>query len=259
METNKSNIPGGKAIEVDYETIIHNLTSLFTVVMPSHESFLEMSDHIHAPISECSSSQTQLKLDREVSESLSQDIEKTKNNSRQVNSIVQQFLNFAESGKSSMTGKPVVMSGDTAKIAAVSPVLNTLIKLEWLACICQENSIALDNLSTVLENGQHIWNLFPAAIYSSLDCLIQLSILWRLFGAYINVQAFASGKTDDTLVDHGNPQVVQAKIEISSMLEMRKEIMGSQNTSPVPVTEILLDIIIPVMKVMDQVTRPMSK
>lgn len=250
---------GGGAVEVDYDNIINNLTSLYTVVAPSHGSLLDTSDMIHAPASVSSTPpQQHIKLDREVSQILSHDIENTKGNNRQIDSILRQFLSFAAGGKSSSeAGGITLTSGNnntTAKLAATTPVLDTLTKLEWTAHICQENSVALDNLSTVLESGQQIWNLFPAAIFSTLDCLVQLSILWRLFGAYIDVQALASGKTDDALLDHENPQVVHAKQEIANMLETRQKITGfdaKSNKVPVPATEILLDIIIPVMKAID--------
>nr|AKS10605.1 wsv023-like protein [Metopaulias depressus WSSV-like virus] len=253
---NNDNKIAGGAVEVDCENIINNLVSLFGVVAPSHGSLLDMSDMVHAPASVSSSPpQQHLKLDREVCQILSQDIENMKSNNKQIDSILRQFLGFAESGKSSKAGGVTITSGDTARLAAATPVLDTLTKLEWTARICQENTVALDSLSTVLESGQQIWNMFPAAIYSSLDCMIQLSVLWRLFGAYVNVQALASGKTDDALLDHENPQVVHAKQEIASMLETRQKIIGSNakyNKIPVPVTEILLDVIIPVMKVINE-------
>lgn len=249
-----SNETGGGAVEVDYDNIINNLISLFTVVAPSHASLLDMSDMVHAPASVSSSPlQQHMKLDREVCQILSQDIENTKSNNKQIDSILRQFLDFAGSGNLSKEGGIKTTSGDTAKLAAGTAVLDTVTKLEWMAHICQENSVALDNLSILLESGQQIWNLLPAAIYSSLDCMIQLSILWRLFGAYVNLQALASGKRNESLLDHENPQVVHAKQEIASMLEMRQKITGSDaNKAPVPITEILLDVIIPVIKTINE-------
>ena len=253
------NKPAGGSVEVDYDNIINNLTSLFTVVAPSHGSLLDMSDMVYATTSASSSLPEQhIKLDREVCDILNQDIENLKSNNKQIDSILRQFLGFMGSGKSSGAGGITITSGDTAKLAATTRVLDTLTKLEWTAHICQENSVGLDSLSTVLESKHLIWNLFPAAIYSSLDCMIQLSILWKLFGAYINVQALANGQTDDALLDNENPQVVHAKQEIASVLEMRQNIVGfdiKSNKAPVPVTEILLNVIIPVMKAINEKLR----
>nr|BDT63456.1 MAG: wsv023-like protein [Sesarmops intermedium nimavirus]GBG35612.1 wsv023-like protein [Sesarmops intermedium nimavirus] len=251
-------MPTGGAVEVDYDSIINDIVSLYDVPAPSHGSLLDMSDMVYTPTSVSSSPpQKRIKLDREVCQILSQDIEKMKSNNAQIDSIMKQFLVFAGSSKSSEVGggtdtaatsskssSSSQIIGDTAKLAVTTPVLNTLTKLEWMVHICHENSVALDSLSTVLENKQHIWNMFPVAIYDSLDCMIQLCILWKLFGAYVNVQALGSGRTDDTLLDHENPQVVHAKQEINSMLEIRKKIRDPD----VPITEILLDVIIPVIK-----------
>nr|BDV50216.1 MAG: wsv023-like protein [Chiromantes dehaani nimavirus] len=260
-------MPTGGAVEVDYDNIINNIVSLYDVSAPSHGSLLDMSDMVYTPTSVSSSPpQKRIKLDREVCQILSKDIEKVKSNNAQIDSIMKQFLVFAGSSKSSEVGGGTdtaatssksssqaggIIIGDTAKLAAMTPVLNTLTKLEWMVHICHENSVALDSLSTVLENKQHIWNMFPVAIYDSLDCMIQLCILWKLFGAYVNVQALGSGRTDDTLLDHENPQVVHAKQEINSMLEIRKKFRDLD----VPITEILLDVIIPVMKTIHEKLR----
>lgn len=257
---NNINKHRGGAVEVDYDNIIDKLTSLITVVVPSHGSLLDISDMVHAPASVSSSPpQQHIKLDREVCETLSQDIEKTKDNNKLIDSILRQFLDFAGSNKPpetrGMGGNDTggtTITGDTAKLAASTSVLNPLTKMEWMAHICNENSVALDNLSTVLESRQQIWNLFPKAIYCSLDCMVHLFILWRQFGAYVNVQALASGKTDDALLDHDNPQVVHARQEIRRLLEMRKKL-----TEAVPVTEILLDLIIPVVKAIEEKQCPL--
>ena len=243
----------GGAVKVDYENVISNIVSLFTVVAPSHGSLLDISDMIHTTDS-TSPPQPHIKLDREVCDLLSRDFENMKNNNKKIESILKQFLNFAGSGKPSQIEKGInITSGLTAKLAATTPILDSLTKLEWVAHICGENSVGVESLSTVLESGQQIWNLIPALVYCSLDCFNQLYIIWTLFGGYVNPLALGSGKTNNAaLLDHENPQVVHAKQEIARVLEMRQNIMGSANKAPVPITEILLDIIIPVMKAINE-------
>ena len=239
------------ALEVDYDNIINKLTSLISVVKPCHASILDTSDLIHAPNSVTTDRpQQHLKLDGEVCQMLSSDIERTDECNDQIGSILRNFLDFA--GAESKGAGPTAstrIEGETARLAATTQILDTFTKLEWLACICQENSVAVSNLSVALESGHRIWNLFPKAIYSSLDCMIQLTILWKLFGGYIDLQALASGKSNAVLT-HDNPQVVHAKNEVSALLEMRKKMMGfgPESEAPVPVTEILSTVILPVMK-----------
>ena len=237
-----------EAIHVDKDNIMNKLVSLMTIIRPSRASILDTSEMIHALTSV---SEEPIKLDGEVCQILSKDIEKARDNNDQIDSILRQFLNFAADVRApgAAAAASTRIKGETAKLAEATPILDPFTKLEWMARICQENSIAVNNLSMVLESGQQIWNLFPAAIYSSFDCLIQILILWILFGAYIDVQALASGKSNAVLV-HDNPQVTHATMEITALLEMRQKVMGSdlESKAPVPVTEILSDIILPVMK-----------
>lgn len=244
------------AVEVDYDSIISKLTSLFTLVEPSQASILDTSNMIHAPNSGSANPvQQHIKLDGEVCQILSRDIENTKNSNDKIESILRQFLNFAAESnegadmKRAGAATSARVEGETARLVTAAPILDPFTKLEWVARICQENSVAVNNLSMFLESGQQVWNLFPVAVYSSLDCMIQLTILWKLFGAYIDVQALASGKSSAVL-SHDNPQVVHAKQEIAAMLQMRRDTMGSdlKSKAPVPVTVILSDVIIPVMK-----------
>lgn len=243
-------------IEVDVDNVVNKLVSLYSVIAPSGGSILDTSDMIHAPSSISSNPQNPcIKLDSEVCQMLSKDIEETKNSTNQIEIILKQFFRFAESsgaqGASPSSSSP--LKGETKNLAASVKILDTTTKLDWLAHICQENGVTVDNLASVLESSQLVWNLFPAAIYASLDCMLQMSIMWKLIGAYVDLKGLAEGKSD-AILPHDNPIVVHAKQEITTLLETRLKIIGSDNKAraPVPVTEILLDIIVPVLRTINE-------
>nr|BDT62982.1 MAG: wsv023-like protein [Trachysalambria curvirostris nimavirus] len=242
------------AVEIDHAKIINDLTSLLSVVDPPASSILDSGNMIRAPGSESAEpSQPYIKLDREVCNIISKDIEAVTNNNKTVDTILAQFLAFAE-GSSESSSKvlpsspPPPSRQSVTGIAASTTILSPLIKLEWLACICTENKVAVENLSETLDSGHQFWKLFPSALYATFDSMIQLLILWMKLGSQIDLEALASGK-GNVMLPNTDPQVIHTGTGIESLLATRKRILSY--SSQVPVTEILRDIIIPVLKAID--------
>nr|GBG35442.1 wsv023-like protein [Metapenaeus ensis nimavirus] len=257
------------AIEVDHDKIINELTSLLSIASTPASLIRDTGNMIHAPLSiSAEPSQAQIKLDRETCQILERDIEASKSHSKIISGIVQQLLSFTEGANaaaaaaaaadndtstpppssSSLLSSPNLSSGATKDIAASSTILNTLTKLEWLACICKENSVGLENLTSALASGDHIWTLVPSALYVTFDSMIQLLILWKKLGSRIDLRALVSGKPHAVLPDT-DPQVTHVNTEITALLATRQAIL--HENSRVPITEILLDVLIPVLKVIE--------
>ena len=210
-----------------------------------------------------------IKLDRGVTQMIAKDIESTKDNIITLNNIITQLLQFSKSSSVEAVKKDAAAaaagadgaaeaqltfapSGTVTSIANTIEILNTRTKLEWLACICQENKVGVENLSIALRSGQQIWTTFTSAVYSSLDCMYQIIILWKLLGSYIDLKSLTSG-SPYAVLDHNHPQVVHARAEIQSILNKRAKIVDIHRDpgEDVPITAILSDFILPILKPME--------
>nr|BDT63521.1 MAG: wsv023-like protein [Pasiphaea japonica whispovirus] len=258
-------------VELDYSQIISNITSLLSVADPPQNLIIDTNESLSANESynnnQVGKGLGQIKLDRSVCQVIAKDIESVKNNNAEIDAIIKQILYFTDSTndissedctqnikkkedeKQRETKSLSSFKGVSAHLARKVPVLDTITKLDWLARICQENQVGLDNLNAAIGSKQQIWTTFPAAVMATLDCLYNLDILWKLIGAYIDIEAVANGQPD-TVLPHNNPQVQHVKEEISIMLQIRQKIIGVGNhsTPPVPITVLLSDKIIPILR-----------
>lgn len=213
-----------------------------------------------------------IKLDRDVTQMIAKDIESTKDNVITLNNIIAQLLQFSKSSSTDAVKEDnnntaavaagangvaevqpsFTPSGTVTSIANTTEILNTRTKLEWLACICQENKVGVENLSMALRGGQQIWTTFTSAVYSSLDCMYQIIILWKLLGSYIDLKSLTSG-SPYAVLDHNHPGVVHARKEIQSMLNKRAKIVDIHGDpgEDVPITVILSDFVLPILKPME--------
>lgn len=252
-------------LEIDTDNVINKLVSLLEVVAPSSNSILDASKMINAPSAIYSTpANPQIKLDKEVCEMLSEDIEKLKDSSESMKLILKQLADFADGGGSSSNSGAAPANGnytrqfvgEAADVAKVHGFLEADVVLELFANMCNTNSVAVESLSTLLVNKQLFWTLFPKAVYCTMDVCIHMSIVWKLIGAYVDLKSLAQDGTAcvSGVVDHQHPRVLHANHDIKRLLDIRSKIVdiSAKTGTPVSVTEILEQFIVPVVKTVNK-------
>nr|BDT63152.1 MAG: wsv023-like protein [Sicyonia whispovirus] len=255
--TIKRSTPGRGEISVDVASVINSLASLIPVVDNSHPMIMSTYEHLNCMKTSSAGAEkdTASRKKAELYEMVSSDIEKAAGANANLKLILKDVANLCgfSSALDLHREKPSTASktvpGEASGLAKKDVVHDPLMKLSLLSCMLRESEASSENLRAALNEGKNLWAVMPAAVYTSLDCLCMLSLLWIIFGSSINLKNLADSK-EDVVLPHDSASVEQGKAEVQLLQQARLNLMGGEsgNQQIFPVEDLLGRVILPAVE-----------
>lgn len=154
---------------------------------------------------------------------------------------------------------------------------NPLTVLSMFSSVINENAFAAESLSSFLSSptgDNTFWKLLGPLINTTMDSVIKLLLVWYLFGASIDLKSFVQKKTRDprelpnnAVLTRNNPRVANTIRIINAIVKSRRESsihtdlpgetiatkLLDPDTSNLSITETFHNVVIPVLKILEDV------